>query len=149
MLKITGDKYEVEELVSTLKYLNYTRVGENCSSKDFMSVIVETNKEEESEDHHNEKVEKIVVSFVLLRFNSSLDNIKYGPKSKELVKCRKYISVFMKKYSTLSSTRIGQIVNRSRFTVLYYIREHNADLYNYRDVQEEHALLQKLIEQKL
>jgi len=149
MIKIIGDRYEVEELLNILKYLNYNKEGKENSSKDFMSATIEAVNEESLKENYNDKVKKVVMSFVLLRFNCTLDDVKYGPKTKELVKCRGYISTFLKKYGTFSTSSIGEIINKSRATVLYYIRKHDIDLENYKDIREEHVLLQKLIEQKL
>lgn len=146
MIKITGDRYEVAELLNSVAYINSYEITNIVTSLDFTTVYIKTEGLHKQDDLY---VAKQIFDIISLKYGYTEEQIRSKSRKGSLVICRMWISFLISENTKLSLSKIGEYVNRDHSTVIHYKKELRQNITLYQYYREEYEILKRLIKAKL
>lgn len=68
-----------------------------------------------------------IIQTVCKTWNRSLDDVCGRSRKQDVVYTRMTIAHFLRKYTKLSTTEIGKLINRDHATILYYLKAYDSE----------------------
>lgn len=68
-----------------------------------------------------------IIQTVCKTWNRSLDDVCGRSRKQEIVYTRMTIAYFLRQYTTLSTTEIGNLINRDHATISYYLKAYDSE----------------------
>lgn len=68
-----------------------------------------------------------VIQAVCRKWNVSIDDVCGRSRKQEVVYTRMIIAYFLRQYTTLSTTKIGRLINRDHSTIIHYLKTYDSE----------------------
>ena len=68
-----------------------------------------------------------IIQTVCRKWNVSIDDVCGRSRKQEVVYTRMIIAYFLRQYTTLSTTKIGRLINRDHSTIIHYLKTYDSE----------------------
>ena len=68
-----------------------------------------------------------IIQTVCRKWNVSIDDVCGRSRKQEVVYTRMIIAYFLRQYTTLSTTKIGRLINRDHSTIIHYLKAYDSE----------------------